>query len=388
MINEINIILSEKELDERVKPLIKLFFLGKLKLYALSIEQIKDQIDILCSRIANVEFSVSDKIVVAYESKAGVLTINKQLFLDGKSDEVILPVFMKFEEALNQDNRNDYGNHIEDFIRAGRIAESISLPISDRLYKLYEMAEYSYGDIEHKVHELIEDGAWKNVCSKYNTALNEMIVTGVDDQKALLDGVRLFHNEIFTNEALGNPDFEGPYKNEKYQKKASKILACIDIIKSKKYISDMDTRNKEYLIKNIKLFTGCTEEMVEIEKYQRYQGDSRISTMLESKLKGCSKEITEEFIVDRVQKIIDRKPEWDSRIKHLIIPFFIRSQKIYNWNIDELQERVNELDLRIDKIVFENLESLTIMGNTAGNLIKLNSRIFLDKKRRISMACN
>ena len=110
--------------------------------------------------------------------------------------------------------------------------------------------------------------------------------------------------------------------------------------------------------------------------------------MLESKLKGCSKEITEEFIVDIVQKIIDRKPEWDSRIKHLIIPFFIRSQKIYNWNIDELQERVNELDLRIDKIVFENLESLTIMGNTAGNLIKLNSRIFLDKKRRISMACN
>lgn len=384
LINKINVILSEKELDDRVKPLIKLYFLGKASSNTINIDQLKEQIDILCSRIVNTEFSASDKIIAAYEKKAKVLTINKKLFLEGKSDEVVLPIFMKFEEALNQDNGNDYGNHIEDFINAGRAAKAISIPMSDRLYRLYEMAEYCYGDIKYKIQELIKDGAWHGVCYKYNTVLNDMVVTGIDDQKALLDGVRLFHNEIFDSEALNNQDFKGPFKTEEYQKKASKILACIDIIKPKKYImqiSNNNTMEKESLTKNIKLFTGCTEEKVEIEKALSYVGDSRISQILESTLMQNPKEITEEFIVDRVQEIIDRKPEWDTRVKHLIIPFFIRSQKIYNWNIDEFQERVNQLDLKIDKIVFEDLEGITVMGSTAGDTIKLNSKVFLNRKR-------
>ena len=78
--NEINEILSQKEIDQRIKPLIKMFFLGKSKLEDLDIEQIKTQIDILCSRIENVELSSSNKIIVAFENKAHVLTVNKQLF--------------------------------------------------------------------------------------------------------------------------------------------------------------------------------------------------------------------------------------------------------------------------------------------------------------------
>ena len=215
--------------------LIKMFFLGKSKVEDLRIEQIKTQIDILCSSIENVEFSSSNKIIVAFENKAHVLTVNKQLFLDGKYDEVILPVFMKFEQALNQGDRNDYKKHIEDFINAGRIAKSISVPISDRLFKLYELAECCYGDIQDKVHELMKSEDWKSVYDDYDSALNKMIVTGVDDQKGLLEGVRLFHNEIFTPEVFNNPNVEGSYRTEEYQEKASKIIACIDMIKPKEY---------------------------------------------------------------------------------------------------------------------------------------------------------
>lgn len=386
--DEINEILNQKEIDQRIKPLIKMFFLGKSKVEDFSIEQIKTQIDILCSSIENVEFSSSNKIIVAFENKAHVLTINKQLFLDGKSDEVILPVFMKFEQALNQENENDYKKHIQDFINAGRIAKSISVPISDRLFKLYELAECCYGDIQDKVHELMKSEDWKNVYDDYDNALNKMIVTGVDDQKGLLEGVRLFHNEIFTPEVFNNPNVEGPYRTEEYQEKASKIIACIDMIKPKEYDNtDTLVTQREQLIKNIKLFTGCTEEMVERFKSQKYVGEAKISSILESEFKTASKEITEDMIIDRVQKLIDKKPEWNSKLKHLVIPFFLRSQKIYHWDIDEFQERVNQLDLKINKIVFEDLGSLTHMADTAMDKIRLNSRIFLNKNRRIKLAC-
>ena len=386
--DEINEILNQKEIDQRIKPLIKMFFLGKSKVEDFSIEQIKTQIDILCSSIENVEFSSSNKIIVAFENKAHVLTINKQLFLDGKSDEVILPVFMKFEQALNQENENDYKKHIQDFINAGRIAKSISAPISDRLFKLYELAECCYGDIQDKVHELMKSEDWKSVYDDYDNALNKMIVTGVDDQKGLLEGVRLFHNEIFTPEVFNNPNVEGPYRTEEYQEKASKIIACIDMIKPKEYDNtDTLVTQREQLIKNIKLFTGCTEEMVERFKSPKYVGEAKISSILESEFKTASKEITEDMIIDRVQKLIDKKPEWNSKLKHLVIPFFLRSQKIYHWDIDEFQERVNQLDLKINKIVFEDLGSLTHMADTAMDKIRLNSRIFLNKNRRIKLAC-
>lgn len=392
VIDKINIILSQKELDDRVKPLVKLFFLGKSSLNNLSIDQIAEQIEILCSKIENTEFSNSDNIIAAYEEKGKVLTINKKLFLEKRSDEVIVPIFMKFEEALNQYNRKDYGSHIEDFINASQVAKAISIPMSERLYRLYKMAEYCYGDIEYKIAELIKERIWQGVCYNYNKVLNNMIVTGKDDQQGLLDGARLFHNEVFDSKAFNNQDFKGPFKTEEYQKKASKILACIDKIKPKKCIMQFNYNNndnieKEGLIKNIKLFTGCTDEMIEVEKTTKYNGDSRISASLEATLSQKPKEITEEVIVNKVQEIIDRKPEWDSRVKHLIIPFFIRSQKIYNWNIDEFQERVNELDLKINKITFEDLESSTVMGSTAGDAIKLNSKVFLDKKRQNCMAC-
>ena len=386
--DEINEILNQKETDQRIKPLIKMFFLGKSKVEDLRIEQIKTQIDILCSSIENVEFSSSNKIIVAFENKAHVLTVNKQLFLDGKYDEVILPVFMKFEQALNQGDRNDYKKHIEDFINAGRIAKSISVPISDRLFKLYELAECCYGDIQDKVHELMKSEDWKSVYDDYDSALNKMIVTGVDDQKGLLEGVRLFHNEIFTPEVFNNPNVEGSYRTEEYQEKASKIIACIDMIKPKEYDNtDTFVTQREQLIKNIKLFTGCTEEMVERFKSQKYVGEAKISSILESEFKTASKEITEDMIIDRVQKLIDKKPEWNGKLKHLVIPFFLRSQKIYHWDIDEFQERVNQLDLKINKIVFEDLGSLTHMADTAMDKIRLNSRIFLNKDRRIKLAC-
>ena len=378
-IEYINKILIKKDIDERVKPLIKLYFLGKFKLGDLSENQLEDQINILCSRISNVEFSSND-IVAAYTSKSSVLTINKQLFIDGKSDEIILPVFMKFETALKQNNRNYYANNIEDFIRAGRIAKVISIPISDRLHKLYEMAEYCYGDIENKISELIQDESWLATCSKYNKALNEMIITGKNVVNELLNGANLFHYEVFTSEALVNPEFQGPFKNEGYQRKAARILATIDNI--------INSTEKQSFIKNIILFTGCTDKMVELARNEKYQGDSRISNVLESTFESTPEKPTEEYIVSKVQAVLDRKPEYDNRIKHLIIPFFIRSQKIYDWDIDEFQERLNQVDLKIDKIVFEDLGNITTMGSTGVDKIKLNSRIFLDKKGKLVWPVN
>lgn len=203
-----------------------------------------------------------------------------------------------------------------------------------------------------------------------------------------MEGVRLFHNEIFTPEVFNNPNVEGSYRTEEYQEKASKIIACIDMIKPKEYDNtDTFVTQREQLIKNIKLFTGCTEEMVERFKSQKYVGEAKISSILESEFKTASKEITEDMIIDRVQKLIDKKPEWNGKLKHLVIPFFLRSQKIYHWDIDEFQERVNQLDLKINKIVFEDLGSLTHMADTAMDKIRLNSRIFLNKDRRIKLAC-
>lgn len=271
---QINLILKEKDIDVRVKPLIKMYFQGKLSLEELSLNEIQAQIDFLCSRISNVEFS-SNNIVSAYSSKSNVLTINKQLFLDGKADEAILPVFMKFEEALNQSNQKSYARHIKDFIQAGRIAKEISAPISDRLIKLYEIAEYSYGDIEHKNEELAQDGSWRGLCSEYDTALNRTIITGKDDSKGLLNAANLFHFEVFTAENLDNPDFEGPFKNEEYQKKAARILAYLD-----------NSSETSSLIRNIKLFTGCTEEMINAAQSKTYTGDSRISTILETAIQN------------------------------------------------------------------------------------------------------
>lgn len=370
-INEINRILNIKDIDDRIKPIIKLYFIGKSN--ELSIEQLGTQIDLLCSRIANVEFSTSD-IVIGYSSKSNVLTINKQLFLDGKSDEALLPIFMKFESALNQNNRSDYANYIEDFIKAGRIAKKASVPISDRLYKLYEIAEYCYEDNKN-------DPSWKAICSKYNNALNNMIVTGKDNSEGILNAANLFHYETYTSEVLENPNFEGNYNNEEYQKKAARILGYLNDININANIED-----KESLVRNIKLFTGCTQEMIEREKVTTYTGNNKIGMAIQSAIQSDQMKISEEFIVSKVEAMIDRKPDYDSRIKHLIIPFFIRSQKIYNWDIDEFQERLNEIDLKVDKILFEDFENITCMGDTSKDRIRFNSRIFFDRKRSADLA--
>lgn len=376
-INQINLILNQKEIDERIKPLIKLYFIGKNKVGEINIEQLNSQINDLCSEIPNVEF-VSNEIVSAYSDKSGILTVNKDLFLEEKTDEVILPVFMKFENALNQNNRREYANHIEDFVKAGRISKAASIPVSDRLNKLYEMAEYCYGDIEYKVDELAQEGSWQGMCSKYNKALNNAIITGKEDIEELTNGANLFHYEVFTSESLQDPNFEGPFKNEEYQQKAARILSCIE--------NQNNSIEKDSLVKNIKLFTGCTENMIEDSKEVTYEGNHKISSVLEATMKSNTKEISEEYIISKVQAMLERKPGWDNRIKHLIVPFFIRSQKIYDWDIDAFQERLNELDDKIDKILFEDLGDITTMGDTAMNKIRLNSRVFFDKNRKIYMA--
>lgn len=202
---QINLILIEKKIDERVKPFIKLYFQGKASLGNLSLEELQAQIDTLCNRISNMEFSTNN-LVTAYSNKSNVLTINKQLCLAGKTDEVILPVFMKFEEVLNNCDRKAFANHIENFINAGRIATSLSVPISDRLYKLYEISEYTYGEIEDIVDKLVEDSAWQGTCLQFNKALNKSIITGIDD-KEILNAANLFHARVFTAENLTNPNF-------------------------------------------------------------------------------------------------------------------------------------------------------------------------------------
>lgn len=387
IVNDINLILAEKDIDERIKPFLKLYFLGKLKNEEISLEEIISQIDILVSRIKNVEFVSGDALVVAYEKKANVLSINKDLILSGKSDEVILPLFMKFEEALNFYSRSTYSNHIEDYINAGRIATSLSLPISDRLYRLYEMAESCYGSIGDKESEYAKDGSWCATCDKYNDALNYMIISGMDDREALLNGLNIFHYEVYTSELFKDPNFLSPFNTEEYQIKAAKILACIEMIKEKEeiltFLSPNDKFDKLQSLKNnVMLFTSCSEERIEFAKHDtRYQGNIEISKTLEEAQRDKKPQLTEEYIVNRVQEVIDRKPKWDSRVKHLVIPFFIRSQIIYSWDIDEFNERLNKLDLEIDEIVFEDLESLDEMGGTAVNKIKLNSRVFLDSKR-------
>ena len=126
--------------------------------------------------------------------------------------------------------------------------------------------------------------------------------------------------------------------------------------------------------------------MIEDFQENTYTGDPRISNVLEKIIKANPKEVTEELIVSKVQSMLERKPNWDNRIKHLIIPFFIRSQKINNWDIDEFKERLNELDIKIDKIIFEDLKDITTMGSTAQDKIKLNSRVFLDKNRKNFLA--
>ena len=208
-----------------------------------------------------------------------------------------------------------------------------------------------------------------------------MITTGTDNQKELLNGLRLFHNEVFTIESLTNPDFQGPYKTQVYQEHAAKIIACINTIQLKEYDKTIDTeQNKISLINNIKLFTGCTDEMINKSYEKRYVGDAKISSILKKSF--CeTKELTEEYIVDKVQAVIDKKPEWDNRIRPLIKAFFVRSQKLYNWDADQFQERLNQLRIKTPKISFEDLHNISFLGATDKDKITLNSKVFLDKNR-------
>lgn len=380
VISKINKILESKEIENRVKPLIKLFFIGKANLEDLDANELKSQIELLVSKIKNVEFSSSEKIVTAYEKDFQVLTINKNLFTEGRVDEAILPIFMKFEEALNPNNKLNFSNHIEDFLNAGKVAIAASAPINNKLYKMYEMAKACYGDSVHKVPEFSKDALWKGVCSKYNEALNKMIITGKDDKFGILNGANLFHNEVFTTELLTDSDFEGPFKTEEFARKASKIIACIDSIEPSAYEKDNSLSEVNSLFDRIKTFTGYTKEMVNEAKTQEYNGNSEISQLLKSFFQVKQEDLTEEYIIDKVQEVLDKKDNWDSRIKFLIPAFFVRSQKIYNWNKDEFQERLNQLNIKIEEISFENLDDDYIMGKTSLDKIHLNSSVFLNKR--------
>ncbi len=397
-IEKINQILGTKGIDKRASELIKLYFIGKIKSGKITTNELENQINTLCSRIPKIEFTTSN-IVTAYSKEAGILTINKRLLTEGKAEELILPLFMKFESAINQQNRRSFANNIEDFIQAEQVATACSAPISDRLYKLYEMAQYAYGDIEQKADELSNDGVWRGVCSSCNIGFNDIIITGSDNYKKILQLANIYHGEIYTTENMQDPNFVGPFNNPEYQRKSARIISVVESIEG---LTQSEQESLQSLIGRIKLFTGCTDKMVEqarnsaavnkekdVENQQVgifeteqgiYNGDNRISEALQLTTQNVKAEINEEIIVSRVQEMLDRKSDWDSRIKHLIIPFFIRSQKIYGWDLDEFQERLNQLDTKINTISFEEFDNMNILGDAAQDKIRLNKKVFFNKK--------
>lgn len=358
-IDEINKQLNNKKTDERIKPLIKLYLIGKLQLNQSTIDDLQGQIDMLCSRISNVEFS-DNAIVAAYTKQANVLTVGKRPFMEGRAGDSILPVFMKFESALNNQNRRAFANNIEDFIMAGRIAKACNAPISKNLYTLYEMCECIYGDIEHKVNDCSKDKQWMQVCSIFNIALNRAIIIGNTKINGMIEGVRLFYHEVFDKNA--NEKSDSIFKTEVYQRRASKIIAAIrtlGFINNKELLSTIGDR--------LKLFTGCNEQMIENASVPNYNGNEKIGDSLRFTIENETPQtLTEDVIVDKVKSLIDRKPGWDNRISHLIIPYFIRSQKVFRWSFDEFQERLNEFELRVNKIQFYKINKLTRRKGAVG----------------------
>lgn len=183
-------------------------------------------------------------------------------------------------------------------------------------------------------------------------------------------------------EAKKNPNFEGPFKTKEYQKKAARVLGCLE------YIDPIrNLKEREILTKSINLYTGCTEEMIKSAILDTYTGNPAISTTLESTMQDAPIKISEEFIVKKVQAMLEKKTNYDERIKHLIIPFFIRSQKIYDWDKDEFQERLNQIDLKLDKIGFEKMNDLSTLGDTSLDTIRLNSKVFLNRQRKTNFSC-
>lgn len=376
--------LDELNIDDRLKIMMISYFVGKSKIDNLSEKDFQTQLRTLCNSVKNIEFLDYPNAAVTLERDASILSINKNAFERQKSEDVMALIFSKFEEALDttdysQEARRgiiaDRGEtrHAYYFLKGIEVAQSLKLPISKEQLAAAELIKMGYvnneeGLFEHEKKERI----YLDVRTEFDEKVNNMVTTGRFDIKRLAPVFNFVNSEMMDRKYERNEDITTP-DNQEY------ISRVISLAKN---FDDYEESISKRIIDKLQEMTGLAIEDIASAPIEQEALDNPLKKAIEEQVSVQSEDLTDEYIEKRVESMLDRKPNWDDRIKHIVLPFFKRSAILYKWSTDQFNERLNQVDLEVKEIKFVKLGEEE-MGSTAEDHINFNADAYLDKKGEI-----
>ena len=368
-------------IDSRISLIVGSYFCAKVKSGELTEETLDTEIEKYKQKVKHFEFIKSAKIKVAYEQSGGIITINQDI----DTEELVPLVFMKMEEALNTPNKNEIQEnsdkdvliHIKSFQEAMQLVDTLNLPCNQNLKDINNILEETFGQDGNSLNEEIKkDRGLEFMCLDSDKFLNSVVSRGENATEAMNEIVNLYRYKILTDRENGIDITSASYKiglqtvtNSLYNLNKNNLA---DITKSKETI--------ERLTQDMQI---SLENKMPIEEKEDNEKNNRLYESISERVNSNQEELTREHIEQRVKELIERKPNFDRRISILLPQFFLRSANIYSWNKDDFEQRINSIDLTLDKIGFKQMGIYTA-GDTAMDEIRINSKFYLNSKGQIN----
>lgn len=373
-------------IDSRFSLIVGSYFCAKVKLGEITEETIDTEINRFQQKIKHFEFIKSSKFKAAYEPIIGAITLNADFLNQDNLEEMLLLTFIKIEEALNlpQQEEKTYvwrqGDallHIKSFQESMALLKELRLPYNDNYDALYNIINVTLNREGNALDEEIKkDRATEITCYDIDELFNKVISRGEWNSNIISEIINLYRYRIIIDKENGID-----VTSEKYQNDLQKAIENMQRLYKNNYANENQCQqNIEQLVEMINL-----PKEKEVARQKNETNINRNNELYETIVSRFTKEpdeLTTEYIQDRVNKLLERKPNYDRRLACLLPHFFVRSANIYGWNKDDFEQRINSMDSIIEKVGFIPM-NIYIGGDTAINEIRINSTKYLDSKGRV-----
>ena len=378
-------------IDPRFNLIVASYFCAKVKLGEITEETLDKELAQFKQKVQHFEVIKTSKFKVAYEEKGGIITLSKDFLSQDNAEEMVPLIFMKIEEALNiqRDNQGELDHqknallHMKSFQKAMQLVQELNLPCNNNYIDIYHILTETLGvDGQALDIEISKDRGLEIMCGDTDEAFNKVVARGEKEPKVISEILNLYRYRVLTDQENGID-----ITSAKYQESLKKVGRYIQSLHDNNYANINQCKGN---IEKLAQVTGLAEEMThEIrtnsadEEKSEDRSNARLLSGIMVRATSEPEKLTEKYIKERVSRLIEAKPDYDTRLSCLLPEFFLRSAIIYGWSKDDFEQRINSVDSTIQKIGFKELDIYT-GGDTALGEIRVNSRFYLNSKGRIN----
>lgn len=356
---------NQMQFDTRMKLMLDAYLYAKCKKEQITEDRIIDEkLETLANNIKHIEFIKSPKFKILYEEAGKILSIKEDYLKGNNIEELIGLLFMKMESFIEQQEEELHS--IKSFLKGHELITMLNLPTDSKQKAINQIFTAAFGkegqDIEKYTQQ---DRSIQVMCSELNNNFEKQITTGEIEASIVEEAINIVKYQILTDQEQGID-----IRAEHYKQKIKQLKQGIEGLKIEKY---------RYTISELSNLVG--EENETPQRIEDNQKNENLLKEMQNRLKEMPEEVlNKSYIKDRVKELIEEKTGYDSNLTILLEEFFVRSSTIYQWSRNQFEERINNVESRINQMGFEFIEDIDIMGEASKDKVKMNERVFLNSQ--------